>query len=179
VSRWFWRAIGFYLPILPVSGTRQPLFIAPRYCVSIRHIKEAIMFPRIALAAAALVSVTTVSAPAAHAFNCAVPGIFSVTKKTVCANPTLTALDRTEGARFATLRAKLGAEAMVAVGRDRRTFLSQRDTCGREVRCYEATYTAQTRLYSRLDACTEKGARKMFCVSRTILRHREDLHRSQ
>ncbi len=136
------------------------------------------MFPRIILAAAALITTTLVAAPGAQAFTCAVPGIFSAAKKTVCGNPTLAALDRAEGNGFAALRPKLGAEAMVAVGRDRRAFLGQRDRCARDVRCHEATYTAQTRLYAKLDTCADRGTRKMFCVNRTILKHREGLHRS-
>jgi uncharacterized protein len=136
------------------------------------------MFARISFSAAVLMAAAVLSAPPAQAFNCAVPGLFSAAKKTVCANPTLAVLDQTEGNAFAALRGKLGAEAMVAVGRDRRAFLSQRDRCGREVRCHEATYIAQTRLYRRLEACADRDARKMFCVSRTVLKHREDLHRS-
>jgi uncharacterized protein len=136
------------------------------------------MFPRTALATAALIAACLVPTSGAQAFNCAIPGIFSIPKKTVCANPTLAALDQTEAGRFAGLRGKLGAEAMVSVGRDRRTFLGQRDRCGRDVRCHEATYTAQTRLYRRLDACADRGAQKVLCVSRTISKHREELHRS-
>ena len=136
------------------------------------------MFPRIALTAAVLIATTVFAAPSAHAFICAVPGVFSVAKKTVCANPTLAALDQAESDAFAALRPKLGAEAMVAIGRDRRTFSSQRDRCAADVRCHEATYTAQTRLYSQLNACADRGTRKMFCVNRTILKHRESLHRS-
>jgi uncharacterized protein len=141
-------------------------------------VKEATMSNRIALAAIALAGSTLIAAPGAQAFTCAVPGIFSAAKKTVCANATLAALDQTEAVGFAALRPKLGADAMAAIGRDRRAFLSQRDRCTRDLRCHEATYTAQIRLYGRLDACTDRGTRKMFCVSRTLLKHRENLHNS-
>jgi uncharacterized protein len=136
------------------------------------------MLPRKILTAAALSAATFLAAPSALAFTCAVPGLFSAAKKTVCGNPTLAALDQAEDDGFKGLRDKLGAEAMAAIGRDRRTFLKQRNACAREVRCHEATYTAQTRLYARLGACSDRGNRKMFCVTRTILKHREELHRS-
>lgn len=136
------------------------------------------MIRHLAAAAAVLITAAAVPASPAAAFNCAIPGIFSAAKKTVCANPTLTALDQAEEDDLVALRSRLGSEAMVPVSRDRRIFLSQRDRCGRDVRCHEATYTAQTRLYRRLGECETHGARKLFCVSRTLIKHREALHRS-
>ncbi len=136
------------------------------------------MFPRLALAAATLSAAILVSVSSAQAFNCAIPGIFSVAKKTVCSDPILAALDNDEASRFAGLRARLGAEAMVSVGRDRRVFVAILNRCGRETRCHEASYTSQTRLYRSLLACADRGGQKIFCVNRTILKHREELHRS-
>ena len=124
------------------------------------------MIPRTYLPAAALALALLAPATDAQAFNCAIPGLFSAAKKTVCASPTLAALNRTETDRLAGLRARLGAEAMVAVNRDRRTFTATRDQCARDVRCHEATYTAQVRLYRRLDTCADRGKQVVFCVNR-------------
>lgn len=133
---------------------------------------------RLFLATATLVA--SIAAPMdAAAFNCTIPGIFSAAKKTVCANPLLAELARSELASLDAVSGNLQRDARGYVARDRRTFLAQRDRCGRDERCHEATYGAQSRLYGRIDeACTLPTSRQLVCVTRIILKHRQELHRS-
>lgn len=131
-----------------------------------------------AVASIALWLVATVSPQPTAAFYCSIPGVFNEAKKTVCADPTLAALATTELDALANVRDRLAADARAAVTRDRRTFIAARDACRVDSRCLEATYLAQLRLYRGLVACEANAGRQMFCVNRTILKHRETQHRS-
>ena len=132
---------------------------------------------RSCLAGAALCLAALAPAPAV-AFNCKVPGLLSAAKKTVCSSPVLTQLDQAEETGLVTLRGKVGPDAAREIVNDRRNFLRTRDGCGLDVRCHEATYMAQSRLYRKLDACAGQGTKQLICVQRSILRHRQELHRS-
>ena len=127
---------------------------------------------------AATLCIVALAPPPAVAFNCAVPGVFSTAKMTVCATPVLTQLDQAEETGLVTLRGKLGPDAAREIASDRRSFVRTRDGCQRDVRCHEATYTAQSRLYRKLDTCAGQGTKQLICVQRSILRHRQELHRS-
>jgi uncharacterized protein len=129
------------------------------------------------IAAAALITTAFAAHPAA-AFSCAVPAIASAVKRTVCAEPLLMAIDRTEAETVAGLGGRLSGDARRAVLRDRRAFHAVRDNCGADVRCLEASYRAQVRLYRKLESCLRPDARELFCVTRTIEQHRQELHRS-
>jgi uncharacterized protein len=115
----------------------------------------------------------------ALAYNCTIPALVDPVKKAVCAQPLLAGMDREEVARRTALAAKLTSDAGTLITRDRRAFVTTRETCASDQRCLEATYRAQLRLYSRLDACARRqAAQQTFCVSRTTLQHREELHKS-
>jgi uncharacterized protein len=114
----------------------------------------------------------------AEAFNCSIPAVFSATKKAVCSTPALAIKDKAEQAKLVTLRSKLGADVMPSVTADRRTFLSTRDGCGSDKRCLDATYSAQLRLYRKLEGCSARGAKKSACVRDLIDQHRQDLSKS-
>lgn len=127
------------------------------------------------LAAAAIVAVT---ANNAAAFNCSIPALANVAKKTVCGNPLLRTVDGKEETEFKALGAGLSLEARRALQRDRRLFISTRDGCDADQRCLEATYRAQIRLYTKLARCKVTRANQTFCVTTTTDKHRQELHKS-
>lgn len=118
------------------------------------------------------------SSTGAEAFNCAVPALANVAKKTVCANPLLRTVDAKEESEFKALGAGLSLEARRVSQRDRRLFIATRDGCEADQRCLEASYRAQLRLYSRLARCKVTRANQTFCVTTTTDKHRQELHKS-
>jgi uncharacterized protein len=130
------------------------------------------------LAAAALAVALFAIVPPAVAFNCAVPALVNVAKRTVCKDPILAALNLHEQERLAVVRSVIAVQNRGQVINDRRIFLRTRDNCRSDVRCLDATYRAQVRLYSRLEACGATIQNQAFCLTRAIQRHRQELHRS-
>jgi uncharacterized protein len=127
---------------------------------------------------AAVLFASTVAVDDANAFNCAVPAVVSVTKQSVCASPVLRRLDQEEGSTYTTLRRSFAPPARTALMSDYQTFIDQRAKCAADIRCLEATYRAQVRLYEKLKPCTTAPGDQRVCVTRTISAHREELHRS-
>ncbi len=114
----------------------------------------------------------------AEAFNCQIPALVNPAKKTVCATPLLRAIDDKEESEFKSVQAGMALDARRTIQRDRRTFIATRDGCETDQRCLEATYRAQTRLYTRLARCKISRANQTFCVTTTITKHRQELHNS-
>jgi uncharacterized protein len=125
---------------------------------------------------AAAIALLAAATPAA-AFNCAVPALFSPSKKAVCASPALSSLDGREIVTRQQVLAKLGFPARPAVMASYNAFKATRDGCGSDARCLDATYRAQLRLYARLGHCATKSDRAT-CAIHTVDRHRQELHRS-
>jgi uncharacterized protein len=114
----------------------------------------------------------------AQAYNCNAAAVFDMTKKAVCANPGLAKMDLAEAEQLSALRARLGNEATRVVARDRQSFLLSRNRCARNVRCLDAIYSAQLRLYQSLSACVGPNSATSACVKGRISAHREQLHKS-
>lgn len=114
----------------------------------------------------------------AAAFNCAIPALANVAKKTVCATPILRAIDTKEETEFKNVTTGMSLDARRAAQRDRRNFIATRDGCEADNRCLEATYRAQLRLYTKFARCKITRANQTFCVTTTADKHRQELHKS-
>jgi uncharacterized protein len=133
--------------------------------------------PRL-MAALGLATCLAFAAPPAAAFNCKFPGLVDATKRAVCANPELARLDATEAAELHHVSGKLWISSIGALRADRDAFVNARRRCGAALRCLEAVYRAQLRLYAAAGLCAERGPQQLDCLNQTFARHREDLHRS-
>ncbi len=131
-----------------------------------------------ALYALALLFAAATASPA-HAYNCELPGI-DVTKRTVCRNPELTRLDKAERNILHATSAKLGVSSIGAMRADRDRFVKARKACRANVRCLDAVYNAQIRLYGEIAAACEKTTDDQYdCTLAAIARHREALHQAK
>ncbi len=133
---------------------------------------------RLAMIVTVAALAATAGARTAEAYDCRVPALINDTKKSVCAVPVLRRLDQEEGAGYGRLRATLGAPSRTALLSDRVNFLDTRRTCAADIRCLEATYRAQIRLYDALRFCVLGRGDQRACVVAAIAKHREELHRS-
>jgi uncharacterized protein len=127
---------------------------------------------------AAALAASAAAGDEANAFNCAVPAFVSVTKQSVCAAPVVRRLDQEEDRGYTALRRSFAPPARTALMSDHQSFVDQRAKCAADIRCLEATYRAQVRLYEKLKPCTATPGDQRVCVTRTISAHREELHRS-
>lgn len=117
------------------------------------------------------------TATPAEAYRCSIPAVRDSVKRTVCGAPALRALDVTEQADLGKLQSWLNRNAYNYTVDDRKLFAGTRAKCAKDVRCLEATYNAQIRLYQVLLAC-KAGTRQTACVKNAVAKHREELHRS-
>ncbi|MFM2422698.1 MAG: hypothetical protein RL291_1228 [Pseudomonadota bacterium] len=114
----------------------------------------------------------------AEAYRCSIPAVRDSIKRAVCGTPALRALDTQETAKLSELRSWLNRNAYNYTEDDRKQFTAQRAKCGaKDIRCLEATYQAQVRLYSVLLGC-KAGTRQTACVKNAVQKHRQALHSS-
>jgi uncharacterized protein len=117
------------------------------------------------------------TATSSEAYNCRVPAVRDVVKRTVCGAPELRTKDTAEQAELTKLRSWLNRNAYNITEDDRKQFTATRKKCQKDVRCLDATYDAQLRLYTTLLAC-KAGPRQTACVKNAIQKHRQELHKS-
>jgi uncharacterized protein len=126
----------------------------------------------------ALLLAAATASPAA-AYNCELPGLDPI-KRTVCRSKELRRLDTAERNLLHTTSAKLGVTAIGIMRADRDKFIKDRKACRTDVRCLDAVYNAQVRLYGEIAAACEKPAGDQSeCTQTTIAKHREALHQSR